>query len=157
MGVQGRILQLNTYVFSTIWNRAWVINTKKKEFKDLLNEVSTYLQLIKGEEIREKVVKRKTEGGLNLINLEERIQMLKTKQILDADQQIPETDDIIYMVDTNDKKIYDMKFNGPKQAINTDYEKSLLNLIIQNEQALKNYKKRHKEYITKVLQSILFP
>ena len=36
-----------------------------------------------------------------------------------------------------------MKFDGPKQAINTDYEKSLLNLIIQNEQALKNYKKRH--------------
>ena len=94
---------------------------------------------------------------MNLINLEERIQTLKTKLILEADQQIPETDDIIYMVGTNDKKIYDMKFDGPKQAINTDYEKSFLNLIIQNEQALKNYKKRHKEYITKDLQSILFP
>ena len=58
-----------------------MINTKKEAFKDLLNEVSTYLQLIKGEEIREKVAKRKTEGGLNLINLEERIQTLKTKAI----------------------------------------------------------------------------
>ena len=134
-----------------------MINTKKKEFKDLLNEVSTYLQLIKGEEIREKVAKRKTEGGLNLINLEDRIQTLKTKQILEADQQIPETDDIIYMVGTNDKKIYDIKFDGPKQAINTDYKKKLLNLIIQNEQALKNYKKRHKKYVTKDLQSIIFP
>ena len=61
------------------------------------------------------------------------------------------------MVGTNDNKIYDMKFDGPKQAINTDYEKSLPDLIIHNEQALKNYKKRHKEYIMKDLQSILFP
>ena len=99
-----------------------MINTKKKEFKDLLSEVSTYLQLITGEEIREKVAKKK-EGGLNLINLEERIQTLKTKQILEVHQQIPETDDIIYMVGTNNKQIYDMKFDGPNQAINTDYEK----------------------------------
>ena len=84
MSLQGRILQLNTYVFSTIWNRAWVINTKEKAFKDLLKETSTYLQFIKGDEILEKVAKRKTEEGLNRINLEERIQTFKIKQILEA-------------------------------------------------------------------------
>ena len=62
-----------------------------------------------------------------------------------------------YMVGTNDKKIYNTKFDGPKLAINTDHERSLLNLIVESEEALKNSKTRHKEYITKDLQRIIFP
>ena len=41
------------------------------------------------------------------------------------------------MVGTNDKKTYDMKFDGLKMVINTADEKRLLNLIIQNK-AVKN-------------------
>ena len=59
--------------------------------------------------------KRKIEGGLNLINLMERIDSLKIKQILEADTQIPETDNIIYTIGTKDKIIYDRKISGPKK------------------------------------------
>ena len=58
-----------------------------------MKDVAGYLQPIK-EEVLENVSKRKIEGGLNLINLMERIDSLKIKQILEADTQIPETDNI---------------------------------------------------------------
>ena len=101
--------------------------------------------------------KRKIEGGLNLINLTEHINSLKIKQILEADTQIPETDNIIYTIGTKDKIIYDGKISGPKKEKNTEEEERLIKKIVDNEISLKNYKKRHKQYRTKDIQNMIYP
>ena len=67
----GKILRLNMYVFSTVWNNAWLIDIKDKYFKHFLKEVEKYLCKYKGQEIVEKISKTKDEGGLGLINLTE--------------------------------------------------------------------------------------
>ena len=51
----GKILRLNTYVFSTVWNNAWLIDIKDKYFNQFLKEVQKYLCKYKGQEILEKM------------------------------------------------------------------------------------------------------
>ena len=87
----------------------------------------------------------------------ERIDSLKIKQILEADTQIPETDNIIYTIGTKDKIIYDRKISGPKKEKNTEEEERLIKKMVENEINLKNYKKRHKQYRTKDIQNIIYP
>ena len=81
----GKILQLNTYVYSQIWNNAWIINTKDKHFKNFIKNIESDLQPTKGNEVLENIAKRKNEGGLNLVNITDRINTLKIKQIIEAD------------------------------------------------------------------------
>ena len=45
----GKILRLNTYVFSTVWNNAWLIDIKDKYFEHFLKEVEKYLCKYKGQ------------------------------------------------------------------------------------------------------------
>ena len=40
VSLQGKILQLNTHIFSTIWNNAWLLNTKDDHFKDFVKDVA---------------------------------------------------------------------------------------------------------------------
>ena len=56
-------LLIGTYVFSTVWNNAWLIDIKDKHFKQFL-EVEKCLCKYKGQEIGEKVSKIKDDGGL---------------------------------------------------------------------------------------------
>ena len=73
----GKILRLNMYVFSTVWNNACLIDIKDKYFKQFLKEAEKHLCKYKGQEIFEKISKAKKEGGLGLINLTERIKKKK--------------------------------------------------------------------------------
>ena len=136
----GKTLQLNTYVYSQIWNNAFIINTKDKHFRNFIKNIESYLQPTKGNEVLENIAKRKNEGGLNLINISDRINTLKIKQILEADKQLPETDNIIYMVGTKDEKVYGKKISGPKTEINTEKKKALIRKIEENKQNIMNYK-----------------
>ena len=51
----GKILALNTYVFSTVWNKAWLIDIKNSHFKKFICNIERYLCLYKGNKIMEKV------------------------------------------------------------------------------------------------------
>ena len=44
----------------------------------------------------DQIAKRKEEGGFSLINLKERIEAIQTKELIQAEDQLPETDDLIY-------------------------------------------------------------
>ena len=101
----GKILRLNTYVFSTVWNKAWLIDIKDKYFKQFLKEVEKYLCKYKGQEILKKISKTK-EGGLGLINLTDRIQAIKILELLNAASQTPESDNIIYEIFIKQMAIY---------------------------------------------------
>ena len=69
----GKILNINTYIYSQIWNNAYIINTKDKHYKNFMKDIENYLQPTKGDEILEHAERRIIEGGLNLINITERI------------------------------------------------------------------------------------
>ena len=88
----GKIININTYVYSTIWNAAWLIDTNCKPFAAFEKKVARYLQIIKHQEVYESVTREKNQGGLNLINLKDRIIAIKTKLTIEAIEQKSETD-----------------------------------------------------------------
>ncbi len=47
ISIVGKILRINTYIYSTIYNNAWIINTKCKHFREMIQEIAKYLQRIK--------------------------------------------------------------------------------------------------------------
>ena len=64
LSLAGKILALKTYVFSTVWNNAWLIDIKDSHFKSFIGKIERYLCLYKGTEIREKVSRSRDRGGL---------------------------------------------------------------------------------------------
>ena len=51
--LMGKILNINTYIYSQIWNNTYIINTKDKHYKNFIKDIENYLQLAKGDEILE--------------------------------------------------------------------------------------------------------
>ena len=153
----GKILNLNTYIYSKMWNNAYLINTTDKHFNDFVQQIESYLVYIKGNEIKESIERRIIEKGLGLINVKERIKTLQIKETLDADTKRPETDNILYTVGTQDKILYDQSIPGPKKENNPTKEKEMIKILIDKKEDIKNYKKRHKIAKTKDIQNILFP
>ena len=153
----GKMLNLNTYIYSKIWNNAYLINITDKHFKDFIHQTESYLDYIKWNEIKENTERQITGKGLGLINIKERIKTLQIKETLEADKKRPETDDILYAVGTQDTILYDQSFSGPKKENNSTKEKETIKIIIDKKEEIKNYKKRHKITKTKDLQNIFFP
>ena len=138
----GKILWLNTYVFSTVWNNAWLIDIKDKYFKQFLKEVEKYLCNYKGQEILEKISKTKEEGGLGLINLTERIQAIKILEFLNAASQRPESDNIIYEIGIKQMAIYGTNYVGSKAEETND----IIKLLEKNIDEINKFRIRHKKY-----------
>ena len=133
-----------------------IINTTDKHFKDFIQQIESYLDYIKGNEIKESVERRIIEKGLELINTKDRIKKLQIRETLEADTKRPETDDILYTVGTQDKVLYDQSFPGPKKENIPAKEKQIIKILIDKKEDIKNYKRRHKVTKTKDIQNILF-
>ena len=155
--ILGKIIKIHTYVYSQIWHAALLIETQTSDFHTFLSHIAKYLQIIKGKEILEKISKRKKEGGLGLINLKERIEAIKLKEILQAENQIPESDNIIYNLGTKQKTIYGKLFPGPKAEEALPQYKQAIRHIEKEKENIKNYKTRKKKMRTKDVQNIIFP
>ena len=83
VSLTGKILKLNTYVFSTVWNNAWLIDIKYPHFKAFIRRIERFLCKYKGN-ILQKVSTSRDQGGLGLINIKERIQAI---QVLNTSTQ----------------------------------------------------------------------
>jgi hypothetical protein len=142
--LMGKILRLHTYIYSLIYSNAWLINTNSKDFTNFMGKVGRFLCRTKSKKALEKVSNKIEEGGLNLINLKERLESIKIKDILEANINIPETDDIIYKCGTKQKKIFGTNFSGPKEELTNPNFKELLNKIERHIETIKNFKKRYK-------------
>ena len=155
--LMGKILNLNTYVLQTIWHKAWLINTKSADFQRFLRKLQSYLfEGNNKKEVYNKITKQISEGGLNLINVGERIESIKAKQILDSEYQLPETDNIIYNIGIKQKKIYGKTFTGPKKLTPNMEIKYIVDKLENKIKVLQNYKTRKKIITTKILHNILF-
>ena len=149
----GKILRLNTYVFSTVWNNAWLIDIKDKYFKQFLKEVEKYLCKYKGQEIVEQISKTKDEGGLGLINLTERLQAIKILELLNAASQRPESDNIIYEIGIKQITIYGTSYVGSKAEETND----IIKLLEKNIDEINKFRISHKTTKPKDIQKIIFP
>ena len=143
----GKILRMNTYVFSIVWNNAWLIDIKDKYFKQFLKEVEKYLCKYKGHEILEKISKTKEEGGIGLINLTEIIQAIKNLELFNAASQRPESDNMIYEIGIKQMAIYGTNYVGSKAEETNDIIKLLE----------KNIDEINKTKNPKDIQKIIFP
>ena len=121
-----KIIKVNTFVYSKIWHASWLIDTGNTDFGLFERKVASYLQRIKSTDLYDQVSKQRPEGGLNLINIKERIIAIKTKLILEAIDQKPETDNVIYQLGTCKKKIPEKKIPGQKKEISTKTPKTSL-------------------------------
>jgi hypothetical protein len=152
----GKILNINTYIYSTIYNSAWVLDTEDLAFRQLIYEASLYLQKVKHQDTYDKVAKRIEEGGLGLINIKERVETIKAIEILQAIDKMPETDNIIYETSINQIKLYQKIVPGPKMQTPPAETTKLIKIIEPKIEIIRNYKKRHKSISTKTVHSILF-
>ena len=121
-------------------------------------KIAKYLQRIKGTQIYEQISKEKAYGGLNLINIKERILAIKTKLTMEAFEQKPETDNIIYQLGTHAENFFKTKIIGPKKEIIHEKIKPIITKINQYQKNIKNFKKRHKRPMkAKDYHRIIFP
>ena len=110
--LMGRILKINTYIYSTLWHKAFIINETHKEFNRLIHEIGIYLNPIIGSSTYQQVIKEKENGGLGLINLKERIKAIKTYLIINSFNNLPEADDLMYYFGTRVQKVYGTAIGG---------------------------------------------
>ncbi len=155
--LMGRVLNLHTYIFSKIWHIAWLLNTKSEDFKRFRGRIDRYLQPRKGEDIRTLAAKPKKKGGLGLIDVEARVNTIKSQQILQILEQLPETDNILYNISTNQQKIFGKISKGPTaQILNKQYHDITKN-IENNINKIQTYHQNTKHPQTKHIQEILYP
>ena len=43
ISLMGKVLNINTYIYSQIWNNGYIINTKDKHFKNFAKSIEAYL------------------------------------------------------------------------------------------------------------------
>ena len=60
----------------------------------------------------EKVSTSRGRGGLGLINVEERIQAIQALEYLQANQQLPETDNVLFEVGLHQKTLHRIWLSG---------------------------------------------
>ena len=136
----GKVLMVNSKMWSLIWPRAWLIDTKDVELKKLLKNVKYYIQRAKCNLVYEQITKSKDEGGLGLINLTERIEAIKCKQLQNIDQDNAENDTIQYLLGHRMKTLFNVDIRGPKKEIyNSKFEKTF-DLMMENKELIKTIK-----------------
>ena len=126
-----KILKINTYIYTTIYNNAWLTNTSSKDFQDFIKRVSTYIQRIKSSEVYEKVAREREAGGLGLINIEERIKAIKARDLIEIEEEIIEKDDLFYELGKKHTHCSWKNINGTKRG--------------NNEKRSQTYRQRYRE------------
>ena len=111
----GRILKVNTYVLQIIWTKAWLIDTKSKAFNTFMEKIYRYIhEGYNKKHAYETVAKQREEGGLNLINVKERIETIKAQLLLETEHQTPESDNLIYNIGIKKTKNLTKHSKAPK-------------------------------------------
>ena len=142
VSLAGKILKLNTYVFSTVWNNAWLIEIKDPHFKAFIRKMERFLCKYKGNEILEKnICKQRQRGPIDLINIKVRIQAIQAFEYLNADLQTSETNNVFFEVGLHQKTIYQKIVAKRGNASQT---KEIITLIVRNISEIKKYMKTHK-------------
>ena len=148
----GKILIINSSFWSLFWHCAWVINTSDKLLDEVISDVSKFIQAEKATEVYDQVAKPKRKGGLNLLNLKERIVAIKVKQLENLNQIEPEHDDLLFYIGTRQKKVFGKLIDGPKKEINNNKYEKTISLATQHIKKIGNIEKTK----TKDIQQILF-
>ena len=157
LSIIGKIIKINTYVYTTIYNNAWLIDTQSKAFKIFIKKVSIYLQRVRNADVYDRVTGAKKHGGLGLVDIEERITTIKARELLEAADQTTEKDDLLYETSVKEKVITGKTSTGPKaEQIRKDIQ-PLITKIEKHSEEIKNYKKKRKKIRTKDLQNIIYP
>ena len=154
LSLAGKILVLNTYVFGTVWTNTWLIDIKDSHFKSFIGKIQRYLCLYKGNEIREKVSTSRDRGGLGLINVKERIQAIQALEYLQANQQLPETDNVLFEVGLHQKTLYG---SVVVKGANAHQTKEIINLLVKDINKVNQYTTTHKIVKPKNIEDILSP
>ena len=152
MTLIGKILVINSIFWGSLWHCAWVINETDEELTRLIKDVSKFLQSSKSKITYEQVAKPKEAGGLNLINLKERITTIKIKSLHNTHEDTPENDDLLFYIGTRQKKIFGKFFGGPKEEINKNKYEKIISLIVQHIDKIG----RIEDWKLKKLQNIIF-
>ena len=102
----------------------------------------------------EKVSTSRDRGGLGLINIKERTQAIQALEYLQANQQIPETDNVLFEVGLHQKTLYGTVV---VKGANAPQTKELINLLLKDINKINQYTATHKIVKPKNIQDILFP
>ena len=54
LSIKGKILKLHTYIYSTIYTNAWIIDTNSTDFQSFTKEIATYLSWLLTAEVFSK-------------------------------------------------------------------------------------------------------
>ena len=130
-----------------------MIDIKNYHFRQFITQIEMYLCEFKGKEILEKVSKRREEGGLGLINVKERIQAIQALELVKADMQKNETDNLLFEVGWKQKAWYGRMFQGGKSK----KAKYIITVICDKIDEIERFKMNHKSVKAKNIQDILFP
>ena len=157
LGIVGKILKINTYIYTTIYNNAFLMNTSSKDFQDFIKRVSTYIQRIKSSEVYEKVAREREAGGLGLINIKERIKAIKARDLIEIEEEIIEKDHLFYELGTKQHIVAGRISTGPKAEIIRKDLKHIIKDIEKSQEDIVNYRTRKKKIKASDMHKILYP
>ena len=100
----------------------------------------------------EKLSTSRDRGKLGLINVKERIQAIQALEYLQANQQLPETDNVLFEVGLHQKTLYGTVV---VKGANAPQTKELINLLLKDINKINQYTATHKIVKPKNIQDIL--
>ena len=83
--------------------------------------------------------------------------LIKVNEMIEADSQSPEKDDLIYAVGTKQKSIYGNTFSSPKTEFVNQKVREIIHHIEEEKESLKNCKTRKEKLAVNEIQDVIFP
>ena len=138
LSIIGKVLYVNSKIWSLLWHKAWVLNEKEAEMKKLIDRIISFLTSLKKKKTFNTITLPKELGGLGLINPMTRIPSIKIKALENVGLDYVENDMLQYEIGHRMADIYGYMPVGPKREIHVSRYETVINTFKQNIDKLQN-------------------
>ena len=134
----GKILLINSLIFSQIWHIGGIITPTKTGISKLYRKLNSWLNGTRGHNIIDQIMKPKEYGGAGLLNLEQRLTAIKIKnlQFLITGDWYKDFDIILYWAGTKNLILSGKMKTGPKCETCTNKYGDIISTMVKNRNKL---------------------
>ena len=145
--ILGKIIIVNTIIYSLIYHKALVIQPKGDKFDKLQQSIGRYIFL------NPDMIEIVEAGELAMINIKKRLDAITLKHLINANYDAPETDNIKYFMTGQAGYIFKEREKQIHAELVTQRYKRMVKIYKEKHEELQNLEKMS----TKEIQDIIYP
>ena len=151
LSMVGKVLLANTILLSQIWHIAAILPMEEKYILKINRMINIWINGKNGEYIIDLLAKKRENGGLGLINLENRIKTIKIKslQFLITGKWTKEHEILIYWAGTHTFTLGNKNIIGPRCENGTNDYCKTMKLMVKHKEKLREIDKMKLKDIEK--------